>query len=98
MDSTDQSKKIDKIFSIVSLIQTDVAVIKERDANTDKKLNSHDGKIAAIEDVINEYHIEKAKSAVVNKAAFFIVGIIGAIIGTATGGILVVIVTHYLIK
>lgn len=54
-------EKIDVIFSKVSKIETNVAVIMERDSTTEKRLNSHEGKIAAINEVIEAYKIERAK-------------------------------------
>ena len=62
------SKKIDKIFSItsgikedVAKIRTDVALIKQRDGQIEARLNSHQGKIEAIDEVIVAYKLERAK-------------------------------------
>mgnify|MGYP001571221053 CR=1 FL=1 len=57
----DDSQKIDVIFSKVSRIETHVAVIVERNVSAEKRLNSHEGKIAAIEEVVAAYKIERAK-------------------------------------
>lgn len=54
-------QKIDIIFSKVSKIETHVALIQQRDESTEKWKNTHEGKIAAIEDVVNAYKIERAK-------------------------------------
>ena len=57
----DDSQKIDIIFSKVSKIETNVAVIMERDTNTEKRLNSHEGKLNAIDEIVSAYKIERAK-------------------------------------
>ena len=88
-------EKIDKIFSMVSAIKTDVAVIKQININFDDKLHTHEGKIAAIEDVVQEYQIEKAKFGVVSKITLFVIGIVGAILGTAVGGYLTFVLITY---
>lgn len=61
-------KTIDKIFSITSgikedvdRIKTDVALIKQRDGQVEKKLSTHEGKIAAIEEAVIAYKLERAK-------------------------------------
>lgn len=71
------SQKIDVIFSKVSKIETSVAVIMERDASTEKRINSHEGKLAAMEDVVMAYKIERAKlvgMAVASGAIFTAIG------------------------
>ena len=73
----DDSTKIDIIFSKVSKIETNVAVIMERDANTEKRLNSHEGKLNAIDEVVSAYKIERAKLigiAVASGAIFTAIG------------------------
>lgn len=73
----DDSQKIDVIFSKVSRIETNVAVIMERDTNTEKRLNSHEGKLAAIDEVVAAYKIERAKligMAVASGAIFTAIG------------------------
>ena len=77
------SKKIDRIFSItsdikadVARIKTDVALIKQRDANTDKRLNSHEGKLNAIEEAVLSYKLERAK---IMGGAIAISTVIGAV-------------------
>ena len=73
----DDSQKIDIIFSKVSKIETNVAVIMERDTATEKRLNSHEGKLAAMDEVISAYKIERAKligMAVASGAVFAAIG------------------------
>ena len=73
----DIDEKIDIIFSKVGKIETNVAVIVERNTTADKRLNSHEGKIAAIEEVVQSYKIERAKlvgMAVASGAVFAGIG------------------------
>ena len=73
----DDSQKIDIIFSKVSKIETNVAVIMERDTTTEKRLNSHEGKLAAIDEIVSAYKIERAKlvgMAVASGAIFTAIG------------------------
>ena len=75
-----EKEKIDIIFSKVSKIETNVAVIMERDNSTEKRLNSHDGKIGAIEEAVNAYKIERAKLIGIAVASGSIFSMIGAVI------------------
>lgn len=76
-------KKIDKIFSITSgikedvgKIRTDVALIKQRDGEIERRLSSHQGKVAALEEAVLAYKLERAK---IMGGAIAISTIIGAI-------------------
>lgn len=55
------SDKIGVIFSKVSKIETDVALIKQRDETTETWKNTQEGRMAAIEDFVGAYKIERAK-------------------------------------
>lgn len=79
------SKKIDKIFSItsdikadVARIKTDVALIKQRDDNTETRINSHEGKLTAIEEAVLAYKLERAKIMGGAVAVSAIIGAIGS--------------------
>lgn len=77
------NEKIDKIFQMVSEIKTDVALIKQRDTQTEEKLNSHAGKILAIEQFMEGYRIQKARIAGIVIASGTIFSFIGALIWKA---------------
>lgn len=71
------SDKIGVIFSKVGKIETDVALIKQRDETIEARMNSQEGKIAAINEVVMSYKIEKAKlvgMAVASGAIFSAIG------------------------
>ena len=87
-------EKIDKIFSMVSTLTVDVAVIKERDRSLEDWKNSQTGKVAGIEEIVESYKIERAKFGLVGKVAIFIFGIFG----TITGSILTIIITKYFLQ
>ncbi len=82
---TEVTRKIDKIFSITSgikddvgKIKLDVALIKQRDGEVEKTINSHEGKIAAIEEVVLAYKLERAKIMGGAIAVSTIIGAIGS--------------------
>lgn len=85
-------EKIDKIFSMVSALTVDVAIIKERDRSLEEWKNSQTGKVAAIEEAVESYKIERAKLGIIGRVGMFFVGIIG----TVFGGVIVIIITKYL--
>ena len=76
----DDSQKIDIIFCKVSKIETNVAVIMERDTNTEKRINGHDGKIAAFEEAVEAYKLERAKLLGIAIASGTIFGAIGTFV------------------
>lgn len=80
MGKLTDSDKIGIIFSKVGKIETDVAVIKERYTNTEKRLNAQEGKLAAIDEVIISYKTERAKLIGIAVAAGTIFGALGSFI------------------
>ena len=81
------SEKIGIIFSKVARIETDVALIKERDLNSEKRMNTYDGKIQAIEDAVVAYKIERAKIIGMAVASGAIFGAIGSFVIWLVGSI-----------
>ena len=86
-------EQISEIHRIVSGISIDVAVIKERDQNTEKRINSHAGKITAIETMIQSFQLEKAKLGFASKLAVIGLSFLGTILGGTAIGVFVFYIT-----
>ena len=85
------NKKIDKIFSIVSNIQTDVAVIKNNDTHTQGKLKEIDKKVFVMDVDIQNLQFLETKIGAATRIVIYLVGSAGAV----TGGIAVIVINHF---
>lgn len=76
----DLESKIDKLIDDVAEIKTAIAVMSNKDETVEKRINSHAGKLAAIDDVIIAYKLEKARLTGIVIATTSIFTFIGVIV------------------
>ncbi len=89
---TEVTRKIDKIFSIVSVIQTDVAVIKNNDIHTDKRLSAIDKKQFVMDVDIQALSKKETQITLIGKGVMGLV----ALLGSVSGALAVIIINHFL--
>jgi tetrahydromethanopterin S-methyltransferase subunit B len=87
-------EQIGKIYSIVSEIRTDVAVLKNNANHTAEKINDHVSKLKAIDEVISFFKEKEAQVSLASKLSYLFFGFIG----TTLGGVLAIIVTKYFLR
>lgn len=94
----DDSEKIDNIYKIVSRLDKSLGVLESNHKHIEFRVNQQQGQLTAVETVVEAYKIEKAKLGVglgyVGKAASFLI----ALGGTIFGGVIVGVITFYILK
>lgn len=90
----DSNQKIDKIFSIVSDIKTDVAVIKNNVMHIEDKVKRVEREQFVMDVNIQDLQTKKAEYNIIGKGVMFVV----ALLSSATGALLAMIINYFIHK